>query len=181
MPRARIPTPHPSSANEPSSRWERALAQLRVLTPAHLDRLVSRWATRLGLHSVRRLEPGGAALYQGTVTLPALTLPVRLQIHQRQSRLQVHHVEAFAGQLVRAGVPAGLLVTTGEITPEARWAAERYPLPRLRLYSGPEWAAELARRHLGVQRRSLWEWVLDCQVRLRRPTPPASRSARRFP
>lgn len=196
MPCAPLPplsVPLPDSTLEPTSAstadpeaagaFGPALLQLRTLPPAALERLVRAWLLRPAARSPRRFSPcerrSGAATFHLLLDGSPLPLPLalRVRVHQRRSRLQVQHVEAFAGHLVRAGVPAGLLVTTGEITPEAIRAAAGCVQPRIRLYSGPEWVAELAAHRLGPRRRRLWRWVLALGGLFGEPGPAASGAA----
>jgi hypothetical protein len=123
------------------------------------------WLTRLGGHTIRPLEgTASAATYQALLPgFPHTTTvqPVLVRLYQRKNRLQVHHVDAFRGYLLRAGVPAGILVTTGSYAREAVAAASQGSLPRLFLYAGDQWARELAAFRIGVVHRRPWRWLLD--------------------
>lgn len=138
------------------------LGQLQSLPGPELDRLVRAWLTRAGLTHVVLTERRGRvstyrALLQGRLTL----LSGRIRVHQRSRRLQAPHVEAFAGYLLRQRASFGLLISTGELTQDAEWAADAFPSPRVQLLSGPAWAEELAQRHVGVRSRRLWQRLLD--------------------
>jgi hypothetical protein len=106
---------------------------------------------------------GSVAVYQATLGEYPVRTPVRVRLYQRKNRLQRHHVEAFAGYLDRFAIPAGILVTTGGVAPEAALLAATSERPRLALYSGEEWAADLADRGVGLRRRSLRQWIVDLQ------------------
>lgn len=146
----------------PAPDWEPALTQLRRLSRAQLQRLVSLWLRRSGMALVERIHPGPATLavrsQHDQVPVP---LTIQVRVYQRRTRLHAHHVEAFFGRLVRTGTPAGILITTGEFTPDAVALARSLTAPGLRLYSGEEWSAELASRRVGLRRRQLWRWVVD--------------------
>lgn len=157
---------HPYTPNRPSSSgpdtFEPAVTQLRHLPLAELDQLLQSWLNRCGFRRLRRCEPLERAItYHALAEVLPVEIGIRFRIHQRHSRLQAHHVDAFAGHLLRAGSPLGVLITTGEITPQARRVADSYRTLRLRLYSGREFAEELGARRLGLRRVSLWHWVLD--------------------
>lgn len=156
---------HIAPKRRPDTAFEPALSQLRDLPPRELDQLVRSWLRGIDLDSLRRCEPtAGATTYHTLARSLPVLLGIRVRVHQRRSKLHVHHVESFAGHLVRAGVPAGILVTTGDCTSAARIAADSYRTPRVRLLSGEQWMAELARGKLGLRRRSFWHWVLDLPI-----------------
>ena len=142
--------------------WSPLLTQIGALSRPELDELIGRWTGRLGFRGLRpwRAFPRPAT-YQGLFGRLPLALPLRVQVYQRRNRLQAHHVQAFVGQLVRAGIPLGLLVTTGGVTDAARETARCSTTPRVLLYSGDEWARDLARRRIAVRRRTLWQWLLE--------------------
>lgn len=142
--------------------FEPALTQLRYLRLPEIDTLLKSWLKRSGFRHLRRCEPlERAVTYHALAESLPVEMGVRFRIHQRRSRLQTHHVEAFAGHLLRAGVAIGVLISTGDLTPQARRVADSYSSPRLRVYSGREFAEELRARRLGLRRMSLWHWVLD--------------------
>lgn len=154
------PAAHPIHPRE--HQWEPALSQLRTLPRAELERLLRSWLTRLGLSPHHPIAgPDSSVTYHALLEHAPVPLSLRVRLYRRKSRLQTHHVEAFAGHLLRAGVSAGILVTTSDFTREAQVIADAYRSPRLRLYTGPQWAAELAARHLGVKRGQLWRWILE--------------------
>jgi len=164
------PRPHtPKHPNHPdhalvseAEAFEPAVTQLRTLGLPELDQFFRSWLDRCGFSQLRRCEPlERAATYHVLADFLPVGIGIRYRIHQRTSRLQVHHVDAFAGHMLRAGVSIGVLITTGEIAPAARRAADSYRSLRLRLYSGREFAAELVDKRLGLRRISLWHWVLD--------------------
>jgi hypothetical protein len=139
-----------------------ALSELRLLPPRHLDRVVRVWAARLGLTHLRPCEPLERALtYHGVLRSFPVLIPVRLRVYQRRSRLHAHHVEAFAGHLLRAGISTGILVTTSDFSAAARQVAQSYPSIRLRLYSGEAWATDLAQRRGFLRRQLFWRWILS--------------------
>lgn len=138
-----------------------ALDAIRALPPAGLDALVIRWAENRGLGSVRRADrTSHPATYWAFFGEPPFGLPALIRVHQRKSRLQPHHVEAFLGHLALAGCDHGVLITTGHCAPEALRLSRERKLPRLRLISGPEWVRDLARWRAGVRRAMRAAWVL---------------------
>ncbi|MFN3650384.1 MAG: restriction endonuclease [Armatimonadota bacterium] len=145
-----------------SDPWQPALAELRKLPVPALDRLVRAWLHRLGACAARPSgRCPGARTYHVLFTATPVPTPMRVRVHQRRNRLQPQHVEAFAGHLTRIGVAAGLLVTTGEISREAASVAAGFVMPRIRLYSGLDWASELVRCRPGLRLRSVWRYLLD--------------------
>lgn len=161
-----MPIPsHPRSTSRGLPPFEPALSELCALSTDQLREILHTWLIRQ--RSVPALDwtllsrQGSHATFTLSLSLSGLTLPVHCRIHQRRTRLQLHHVEAFAGHLLRTPAVGGILITTGEITPEASRAAGAYRHPRLVIYSGPEWLAELAASRAGVKRRRLWAWILD--------------------
>lgn len=170
------PTPPPGTpALKP---WEPALTELQALSPTDLDHVITTWLTRLGLSAprVRERRPG-LTTYQAHLGRFPFSTPVQIRIYQRQNGLQVHHVDAFVGYLTRAGVPSGLLITTGGCSRHARLIAGGVQSRRIQLLSGAEWAAELAHARVGVKRRRLWGWILALRQGIsdlgtrRKPTP----------
>jgi restriction endonuclease Mrr len=158
----------PPVASQPSSPGERrtipqpALDQLRTLSVVELDTLILSWLRRLRLAPARRSESrAGATTYHALFEHSLFPLPVRVRIHQRKNRLQPHHVEAFAGHLVRCGVSTGVLVTTGECSRGATQVASAYITPRVRLLGGGEWLQLLRPHGVGLRRARLWHWLLD--------------------
>src|SRR5690349_9407507 len=103
------PTATPAATSMPT---EPLLSQLRDLSGPELDRLVSAWLSRAGLTHVGLAERHDQvstyrALLPGRLTL----LSGRVRIYQRRHRLQAHHVEAFAGYLLRQRASFGLLIS----------------------------------------------------------------------
>lgn len=141
--------------------WDATLTQLRHLPRPALDSLVRTWLLRRGAHAVRPTDTRATArTYQALLPSISSALPVHVRVHQRANRLQAHHVDAFAGHLMRHGVSTGLLITTSGCTRDALAAAQTLTVPRIRLVSGPEWAAELAKQRAGLIRRCFWRWVV---------------------
>jgi hypothetical protein len=171
MSRHRLPhVDLPPRRSAPPWGWEPALSQLRQLARPELDNLVALWAAAFSIHSVRPdCRTSRAATYHGLLGDYPLGLPVRIRLCQRRNRLQVHHVEAFAGHCARLGVPFGILATTAGCGPEAARIAASYRSPQLRLYTGPQWAEELAAHRIGVRRRTVPQWVIEVAASLRRP------------
>lgn len=157
---------------------EPAVGQLRTLPPGDLTALVLRWLAALGLDSVQPCGlVGCGSTFEARLPSALLCVPVRIRVHQRKNRLQLHHVEAFLGHLVRSGSPLGVLVTTGECTREATAAARASHSPRIRLVTGNQWVAELAVNKSGVKRRSLWRWIVDRSLLLAPPPSERRRGA----
>jgi len=141
---------------------EPLLGQLRDLAGPELDRLVLAWLARAGLTHVALAERRGqVSTYRALLQSRLALLSGRVRIYQRCRRLQAHHVEAFAGYLLRQRASFGLLISTGELTRAAHWAADAFPAPRVQLLAGPDWADDLANRHIGVRSRRLWQRLLD--------------------
>lgn len=152
---------HATQGVDPDPELQPALAELRQLSPRQLDRVVRAWVSRLGLTGVRPCEPRERAVtYHGVLRSFPVPVPVRVRVYPRRSRLQAHHVDAFAGHLLRAGVSTGILVTTSDFSAAARQVAQAYPSIRLRLYSGEAWATDLARRRGFLRRQLFWRWIL---------------------
>jgi len=160
------------------SPWEPALTQLRELSPDRLDERVIRWLRSLGLRPGRGPHRNvRCTTYEASLTQAPFQLPVHVRVYQRKNRLQAHHVEAFLGSLVRQGVTAGVLVTTGDFSRDAHRVAAQTQVPRVQLLGGPEWLADQAAKRLGVRRCSIPAWLLrlaerkvsDLNVRERGP------------
>ena len=133
----------PSSPAADSPGDPRLLAALSRLSPDQLDALVGRWLRARSLHDVRLFERRGRiSTYEAR--LGPLETSVHVRVCLRLHALGVHPVEAFLGHLVRTGSSLGLLVTTGECKWAATLAARFSRVPSLRLYSGEDWARELA-------------------------------------
>ena len=179
MPRLSSPTLLPRASGAPAPcAWEPALTQLRALPRPDLDRLVLRWLRALGLHAPRVMaRESGPACYRAFLGDHPLCVPVEVRLYQRKSRLQVHHIESFVGSLHGQKVGIGLLISTGGFTPDARVAAQSCRTPILRLSSGEEWAAELAALHVGLRRRSLWRWLLELPIVIKRRSDRTGRRA----
>lgn len=167
------PTPFPSP-RPPLPAWEPAVQQLRQLCPEQLDTLVGAWLSSLGLTGIRRCSARpGVTTYQAFLGPRPLSAPLHIRIHQRKNGLQVHHVEAFYGSLVRRGIPLGILATSGPISRDALLIAGSLRSPRVRLLAAERWAAELAAHRAGIRRRSLWHWIVELRSALyRRPGSP---------
>lgn len=158
-----MPTQYPTSSQPHRMLgWEPAVSQLRALAPPDLDRLVSHWLAALDLSAIRTNgRHCRCTTYQALLGNFPVGVPIFIRVYQRQNRLQVHHVEAFLGHLVRLGIPAGVLISTGDFSREAYDLASTLHAPRIRLLSGPAWAQDLADRRMGLRPRRLWAWLLD--------------------
>ena len=176
-PRPNSPRFSPDSSNP--FPWQPALSQLQHMDPRDLDAVIRRWVNSLHARILARREQRGQSLtYVGRSDCPSLNFPFALRITRREHRLQAHHVERFAGWLQRERIPAGILVTTGGLTPDAITAAASFGLPRIRVLSGPQWIEELSRAQVAVSEKRLPRWVVDLS-RVRRwlrkpPHPPGS-------
>lgn len=161
--------PFPRSRPRLPLPWEPALTQLRTASPADLDALVRAWLDKLGGRGVRLCErTPSRATYQTLMGGGSTATPLRVRVLRRRNRLQAHHVEAFLGHLVQHHVATGILITTSRCTREAERLAHTLHGPTIRLYSGPQWAAELAARRIGIRARTLWGWVLERAGAVRR-------------
>lgn len=168
-------TPHLIAAENAVPVHEPALTQLRALAREDLGVVVRKWLDRRGADRLRVAEPKALApTYHAELALFGAAVRLGVRVHQRKNRLQAHHVEAFAGYLLRAGLTAGVLVTTGPCSPAAMRAAVAFRSPRVLLLDGEEWTADLARCRTGLKRRNFWRAVLDFQALVRhrkRPGP----------
>lgn len=151
--------PNPS----PLPEWEPGLSQLRDLAPEALDERVQEWLGALHVKFVKRVASRNSRYrsYIGTIGDFPLDVAVECRMFQRQNRLQAYDVESFLGALVRQGLSAGLLVSTGDFSRPAYRLAASLATPRIRLIAGPEWMSDLSRRRIGVRRRSFKRWLLD--------------------
>ena len=154
-----MPRQHPSS---PLPAWELALAQLRTLAPADLDRHIDKWLRSHQLSAIRLIERNArASTYAATFGQAPFDLPVACRVYQRRNRLQAYDVESFRGTLLRQGIVAGVLITSGDFSRQAYRAAAEGTLPTIRLIAGPEWLADLAKRRVSVRRRTLTHWLIE--------------------
>jgi len=159
-----MPHPAPSPCPSPNGplHWEPAVSQLRDLNADELHAVVVPWLSALDLAPVRLCtREARCTTYQVLLGERSFCLPLHVRIYQRKNRLQAHHVEAFIGYLVHSGIPAGVLITTGDCSREARQLASELTSPRIRILSGNEWAAELAAQKVGLRQRGLWRWIVD--------------------
>lgn len=147
---------------DPPSSWEPALGQVRSAGTEALDLLARRWLAALGLSSLLRWpRPDNPLTYSALAGAPGLPVQAQVQIFRQRTRLQAHHVEAFAGRLAGAGCGAGILVGLGGYTLAAARAARSCRSPHVRLLSGEDWLAELAHLGAGVRRANAGGWALD--------------------
>lgn len=172
MPRSLASRQSSSSARIRSLASQPALIQLYEFAAADLDQILSRWLTALSLSLVGVVERHSrTTTYQAALGEHPASIKLRVRVYQRKHRLEVRHVEAFAGHLLRTRSPIGVLITTGTCAPDAILAAEAIQVPDIALLSGDEWMAELAQHRVGVKRRFLSQWAVELTTRLC-PSPP---------
>jgi hypothetical protein len=121
---------------------EPALTVLRRLAPDELAAFFQDWLKdAFSLQDVTvTARQRSVTTYHGVMPHGLTPSPVGARLYQRQGRLQAHHVDAFLGYLERCDLTAGILITTGEVTPEARAIVLSN---RIVLWSGEEWVEQL--------------------------------------
>jgi len=155
--------------------WEPALSQLRGLPAEDLDHLIANWLRRTGLQPSRHIDrANGATTYRGLLGDFPFSFQIAVRVHQRDSRLQAHHVEAFLGYLSRHGLPAGVLITTGGCAVTASSIALGNARPRIRILSGAQWLRELVAARVGLEEYRLPRWVVNLRRLRWLPRPDAA-------
>lgn len=147
--------------------WEPGLSQLRTLPALELHPVLRQWLERAALQAVRVLETHpGHVTYAARLGTGPVSLPLHVRLYRRRNRLQLHHLEAFVGHLMRHGIPAGVLITTGECTRDVRKGCRSPLLPHVRVLDGSEFATELAYRKPGLRPAQVRGWLLDLRTTL---------------